>query len=626
MLKLPFLRALVKLQQRCIFHRSFILGCLLTACPVFAADKTAEWLKLLPEGVVASVTIKDMPELLKDWKSSGFARFLDDEAVKKWMAPLYEDGLPKWEREFKKEVGKDFSEMASVITGSFVAGFVVDLKAEIKEDKGGGVALIDITGKEVDLPALKQQQLENIKKQAPKAVMKEFEVDGHKAGKIMSDDSDEAKPHSIWAVVEGTYVEASSEELLEQTVANLKAGSGEGGRLVEHLQRVTEITGPGQDCTITLDLVAFVKAIETKLMKDAAKQDEAANPFNPAMFLGVFGLEDLRSMAVSVDLSEKGYSSDFIFTHTDGSKGLLPSLFRGTGKEAQQLPIIPAGTDIFGVSNYSLANVYDSLLAALQKLGPLAGMVTMQVASFEEKLGTSIRNDLLGSLDDTIIQAQLTPDTGDLVGSAVNAIKLKDKARFKASFDAIMKNVGQGFAMFEESEVHGVKVMSLKSSLTPDSPEANATKIAFAITDEYFIFSQGKPEMLNKFLARLKSQDGPSAWDEAEVQSVISALPKNPSSLSATRPAAIVKMIVGLITTVQEISSKEMKTDFAEELAKGEGEKKAKTDEDSDKWFDPKATPSTELMQRYFGAAASGYYVLSDAVHLKLISPPAETK
>jgi hypothetical protein len=429
-------------------------------------------------------------------------------------------------------------------------------------------------------------------------------------------------------VVDGTYIEASSEELLEAAVANLKAGAGQGGPMVEQLQRVTEITGASQDVSIGLDLITFVKAVEAKMMEEASKKDEAANPFSPAMFMGVLGLEELHSMAISMDLSEKGYTSDVVFTHADGAKGLLPSLLRGTGKEVQQLPIIPAGTDIFGVSSYSLANVYDSIMDALQKLGPIAGMATMQLKNLEDKLGTSIRDDLLGSMDDTIVQAQQTPGAGDLVGSAVTAFKLKDKARFKASFDAIMKTAGQGFAMFEESEVHGTKVMSLKSSLTPDSPEANATKIAFAITDEYFVFSQGKPEMLNKFLARLKNQDGPSAWDEAEVQSVITALPKNPSSMSATRPAAMVKMLVGLVTTVQELSGKQKKTQFEEDLEKEEGGKKAaaKVDEEQDDWFDPKAAPSNELMQRYFGATASGYYLLPDAVHVKIISPPAEAK
>jgi hypothetical protein len=581
----------------------------------------------MPEGVIAAVTVKDAAELLKDWEGSGAARFLQDEAVKKWMAPLYKDGVPLWESSFKEATGKNFSEIAKVASGSIVAGITVNMEAADESEKGGGVILMDVTGKEAEMQALQQQRLEIMKRdKEPKAVMKELEVFDYKGGKIMSDETDEAKLKSCWVVVDGVNVEASSEALLEEMVANMKSGSGHSDSLSEQIQRVSEISGQTSDMTVTMDLTAFVEMIQMKMMQDAAKQDANASPFNPAMFMGAFGMEDLRAMAFTMDLSDKGYTSDFIFSHTDGATSLLPSLFRGTGKEAEQLPVIPAGADVFSVSSYSIANIYDSLLAAVEKLGPMSAMVTGQIGAFEQKIGTTIRNDFLGSIDDTIIQLQTLPASGEIVSSAVTGFKLKDKARFQASFDAIMKSVGQGFGVFEETEVHGFKVKSMKPSLTASGPEAEALKFAFAITNDYFLFSQGKPEMLNKLLARMKSPDGPSAWEDAAVQSAIAALPKNTSSLGVTRPGAIVKAIVTMATTMQTMAAKD-KTETADEDDEDDDKpaktKPAKTD---DVWFDPAAAPSDELIGRYFGATASGYFLQPDAVHVRFIAPPAEAK
>lgn len=46
------------------------------------------------------------------------------------------------------------------------------------------------------------------------------------------------------------------------------------------------------------------------------------------------------------------------------------------------------------------------MMGMIQKMGPMAMMVPMQLTQMEQGLGFSIRNDLLGSLGDEIISAE----------------------------------------------------------------------------------------------------------------------------------------------------------------------------------------------------------------------------
>lgn len=590
-----------------------------------AADRLEEWSKFLPKNTLATIHIKNAPELAKDWEKSSVGRFLADEEVKKWMAPGLKEGGSSMDKLFLDESGMTFSENLAVYPGASLAAFVVDDFAAIDEKKGPGyIAISEIAGKEAEFKASKGKSLEAKKKQHADAEIVSTDLAGHEVSAIAESKAADAPWLEAWAIVDGIVLESNSKDLLESTLADMKGGAGEAG-IVKKLNRVVELAEGTPDLSICLDVEPLIdlaqKGIEEGMGKGGTQM-----PFTADMILDALGLRELLGLAISMDLTDERGSSDFILIHSENPSGLLPSMIRGTSTEVPQPSFVPAGVDSVSVSRQSLGAVWDSILKGVEKLGPMAAMMTAQIGMMEQQVGMTIKNDLFGTLDDTMVDMQIlgAPAAGSVEPniSKVTMIKLKDRARFNAALEAIKKMMGNGFAMFEESDFEGQKIFSVKPSLTPGAPAAaggaNSTKFSYVIADEYVLFAQGGPELLHKVLTRLKKAEGDSAWDNAETQDAIAALPKDYTGLSVSRGGSLVKMLLTTFAQLQEMGGKKA----AKGKGKGPEGKGGEAKASDKKWFDAAATPSDEVFNKYFGTGASGVYALPDAVQVKYITLP----
>jgi hypothetical protein len=254
----------------------------------------------------------------------------------------------------------------------------------------------------------------------------------------------------------------------------------------------------------------------------------------------------------------------------------------------------------------------------ISKLGPMAAMATMSIAQQEQALGVTLKGDFFGSLDATMIDIQkLSPPTNTNplpTISAVTMIKLKDKPRFMAAVEAIKKLAGDGFKMFEETEHEGATIYSVKPSLTPgaDGADNNESPFSYCITDEYVILAQGGVQMLHKVLARLKNADGPSAWDAADVQAALAALPKDYTGAGIAKSGALLRTLATTLAKFQESSDKVLK--------------KAKDGDKDTRFIDTSATPPDAVFEKYFGTGVSGVYALPQAIQMKYLMMPPQAQ
>jgi hypothetical protein len=287
------------------------------------------------------------------------------------------------------------------------------------------------------------------------------------------------------------------------------------------------------------------------------------------------------------------------------------------------------------VTRQSLGGIYDAVMAGVGKLGPVAALVTAQLDEFEKKAGVSLRNDLLGSLQDELIQAQIIKPAGAgapvPVVSQVTGIKLKDRARFLAALDALKALAGNGFAMFEESEFQDFKIFNFKPSLSggPGNPStARVAQFAYAVTDDYFLFSQGSEEMLRKVLARMKSPQGGGFWESPATQAAIAVLPKGFTGLSVSNVASLMKTFANAVTTFGNMSGARAarRLSSVEKGPKGSKPGDASGNEPGAAGpglsFDAKAVPADSVFARYFGISVSGNYSHPDATLIKIIALP----
>jgi hypothetical protein len=275
-------------------------------------------------------------------------------------------------------------------------------------------------------------------------------------------------------------------------------------------------------------------------------------------------------------------------------------------------------------------------MKGVEKLGPMAMFFTSQLAAMEQKAGMTLKNDLFGALDDTVVEigsfGEAAPGSMMPEVSQVTMIKLKDRERFNAALEAIKKMAGDGFAMFEESEFAGQKVYSMKSSLTPGEKGAspNSTTFCYTVADDYVMFGQGGVDLLHKVLTRMKAADGPSIWEDADIQAAIAALPKDYVGLAVSKGGSLVKFMLTTIAQFQSLANtgkkKKAKAAKGPKGPKAEDDdgdnEDAKDDEEPTVFFDTSATPSDEVFAKYFGMTSSGVYTLPDGVNVKFLSLP----
>jgi hypothetical protein len=272
----------------------------------------------------------------------------------------------------------------------------------------------------------------------------------------------------------------------------------------------------------------------------------------------------------------------------------------------------------------------------------MALMATGQIGALEQQAGISIRNDLLGSMDDVYLEISKTTPTaaGALpTPNQVTAFKLKNPARFQSSFDALWKLVGNGFGAFEESDYEGHKIFVMKPAFSGQQGSGEqGFKFAYTVTDEYVFLAQGAPDLLHKVLGRLKNGPaGTSLWDQPQSQAALAALPGGFTALGVSNSSAILRTVLTTMAGAQAMVPHGNASAKSEKKGpKGPKSKPDATDakedggddsEDADEgFFDPAASPSDEVFDRYFGVGASAVYSHPDATQIIYISQPAEKK
>jgi hypothetical protein len=592
-------------------HRSsrwLALALLLPLAPSWAADKIAEWAKLMPKETMIYLSVENVPQMIKDWDASALGRFMEDEATQKWMAPLYPDGVAAWDKAFLEKTGSKLRQAFEGSSGSTLVGFVVPAPgAEAPPENPDYLAFSEVEDAAYEATQNRLWEAEKLKNAALKGAMEE--VAGHQVHVLGKDAQGEGDRvwKAAWVVVDHIAIEATTRTLMEHALGSLK-GPGEANGLSENLARVTQLQANAPDLSVFVDLAKLVEMLNQKMMADMGK-GQPQGP-NPMMFIGLLGLEELKGLGLSFDLAAERFAVDLSILHTDDPKGILPTLMRGKGLATKLPGFVPVDAHGASVATTSIKDIYTAIMTAIEKLGPMAAMVQQQIAATEQQVGVSLEKDLIGSIGDEIVQIQ---QVGKSIGeeSQVIALKLKDRAQFTAALNAVIKLAGNGFGVFEESEIEGVVVQTLKPSLTAaKSANGESQRISYAITDDYCFISSGTSNMMQKVLKRLKSPEGDSLWDLPSSQTAMAALAKGYTGVGVSNPAAVIGNVIEMIG----------KTGMAD------GKTKAKAGAKNDGWFDSKAVPSEEVFAKYFGLSASAAYSEPDVTHFQVLAMPKENQ
>jgi len=584
------------------------------------ADKLDEWYKLLPKNTVGVIVIKNAPELMADWDKSSFAKLMEDEEFKKWTAPMMKDGEAPWDKAVKEESGEGLRDNLKRYPGAMMAIFIGDSPEDFMGDEPPLCALSDATGQEKMLEEMMVKEVELAISKDESLKQRTVDVAGVTVHILAAAEDAEEGWEDGYAFVDGTLVEASSLKDMQYLITALKSGSGEGAEVVtNHLNRLAQLTDGNTDVLVYLNGETLVQW-GLDAAKAAAEESAQALPVAPDQIIAALGVDELQSLALTLDITDDQSRLEFALLHPEKPTGFV-SLLRGTTGEVNLPGFIPEDVLSGSVMRYSMVDLWDKLMVIINKLGPLAAMATMQLNGVEAQFGVKLRDDLFASLDDEY--TEITDGTLEKQ-SQVLVFKVKDRQRLGGALEGVKRFVGGGFAAFEESEFLGFQIDQVKAM----NAQPDAAEIAFCLTEESFLFSTGPQALLKKVLSRMKEASGPSIWENDRAQDMLARLPKGYVGAGVADGGKMMKVVMDAMTMVQSQAAKTTQKS-KKKSKKGKGPKAAAdeaTVAGEDSWFDAKATPSDAMWKRYFGTSVSGYYTPADAIHYRTVTTPVEAQ
>lgn len=588
------------------------------------ADKLDEWYKLLPKNTIGIIAIKNTPELLADWDKSSFAKLQADEEFQKWTAPMRKNGDTPWNKFFQETTGESMEENLKHYPGATMAIFTGDSPEDFSGDQQPVSALSEAAGHEKELEEMKAKEMEAAIKKDEELKQRSLEVSGHTLHILADSEDSEEGWKMAYAMVDGVMVEAPSLKMMEYLITALKSGSGENAEVVtNHLNRLAAITEGNTDVLIYLNGETLIQWGLDAAKKAAEDNPQAqAMPISPDQIISALGIEELQALAFSLDLTDTESRMEMVLLHAEKPSGIV-TLLRGTNEEATFPNFIPADVISGGSVRYSVVELWDKLLAIINKAGPMAAMATMQLSGAEAQAGVNLRDDLFASLDDEYVEIT---DGSIEKQNQVMAIKVKDKARLGGALDGVKRFVGNGFAAFEETDFLGYTINTVKTM----NAQPGAAEFAFCLTEDYLIINTGPQTLLKKVLARIKEPTGPSIWENDRVQDLLARLPKGYSGATVSDAGKTMKIVVDALSMLQSQNAFGAKKSKKGKKKKGpkanaEEEEEAKP-EDISAWFDPNAAPSDAMWKRYFGTSVGGYYTPADAIYNRTITTPIEAQ
>lgn len=600
---------------------AFLALLIASALPASAADRLEQWYALMPKETAAVVAVKNIPELLADWEQSPFAKFMQDEAVQRWMAPMRKDGATPWDKFFQDQYGTGMYDTLKEYPGAY-ASFLVLEDFKDFDEHAPSVTLCETGGKQKELEAQMNAEVEAEKKKNEDIKLRTAEINGVSVNIAAEGDGEDAEWFTAWAVVGDVLIEANTRELMEYIIGAVKSGAGDAPAAArEHLARIAQHTQGGSEVLVYFNGVRLLELGEKALADEEAKKKAdgkaAAGGFDikPQQIMDMLGVRELQALALTTDMQGEQMRSGMIILHPEKPAGLL-SMMRTSANEVTLPGFIPGDVLQGGVVRYDLGRFYDNLLGMIMKMGPMAMMVTMQVPVFEQQLGFKIRDEFLASLDDEVISVQ----DGEIAKqSQIVGLKIKDADKIGGALESLKRYIGAGFGAFEESEYLGFKVNTLKLSQTATA----ASEVAYCNTGKYLFISVGGQGTLNKVLARIKDPAGPSIWDGPQVQKLLSLAPKNYGSANVTDVGSTINMLATAFSALEAQAAAGKKKEKGASKKKGPGKEKAAAAEGPK--LDASAVPSKEVFQRYFGPMLGTQYSHPDAIQAQylLVSPEA---
>lgn len=254
--------------------------------------------------------------------------------------------------------------------------------------------------------------------------------------------------------------------------------------------------------------------------------------------IDALGLRSLQSMAAASTYENgKCVWKSFMAMPAAGRKGLMA----GGGKvvDMKFLRWVPKDAVSFSASTLEPMSLYDGVVGALRAYDPkFAEMALGQLAQMEQKIGFSLRDDLFGSIGDSLITWSMAAASMTAPPEMAFLVKVNDQEKFLKVVRALCA-ISEGQVSLDEVEKRGVKSYQFKFEVDMQGMPMNPLESInpnFTFHDGYLVagFSASDIRRTTERMKRTEDDPKTDIRGNKEFAAYASSLPEGVESVSFT--------------------------------------------------------------------------------------------
>lgn len=579
--------------------RRFSLVLCLVVCAVRVPAATA-LTNLVNDHAALVVAVHDAPGLIAAWGQSPWAKTWNDEQVKKFLAPARKKmKVEDWNNLTREKTGYTLDELMSFATGDAILALQdFSFAFETPEKTPPLLFGIEVGDNGSKIEALLAKEVKE-----GKATEETSDFSGVTVHTMHTTENNKPDGEAIvWAIVEGKWLISPVKEVVLSAIDNVKNGGVENawGRSERYAQ-MQRRTGDAH-VTFVLNVEAVYPAVKAAIeAKQKAAADKQAGPFNfdQTALLTALGLDTWREIYGAVRLNENSTDSFFGLTYTE-ARGLMKVLAYKDGPPP--MPAFVSANWVTAVTaKFSVKEAWASLEEILENFNPaISGMVQGQIRGMNKQLNIDLKRDLIGSLGDTLVTANIRPSTqGNAKGipqfEQLIALSLGNQDVFTNAIGAIKASMGpQADTMFVPRDYLGQKIYTFKN------PSPQGKGFSYAIAKGYFLLGIGSAAPVEAALQGLAG-DQPKVWDKPEVAAAFSQLPANVSEFEYQDLRAMIGMVIQAFSSTASMMAHTPPPPAEDADADGKDDTKPTPAGQRDLPFDPTALPDADAIGKYWG-------------------------
>ena len=261
-----------------------------------------------------------------------------------------------------------------------------------------------------------------------------------------------------------------------------------------------------------------------RFMKDSEKMKIPENPTKVTTkgIMEAVALEELEGFALNWDFTKEGAEIGSAM-YVGENKGIWK--FLDLYLSGHQLPgFVPKGVFYASSAGFELGEVWPVVEGIIMEASPvLKGMLDFQMQVLDKTHKSNLRKDLLTNIGNRITTYSHFPEVSfedemDMVAAReVYVLGLKDGTTFSRSWNQLL-----GSILGEKLKSRTHKGVDVKFIHT-----VGETYLSYAVTQQNFVASMGKPSDINQVLGHLLDPPAESLWSSPEVNAVIQDAPQD---------------------------------------------------------------------------------------------------